>query len=86
MVLDASLLTLSIKRYGSRIKWSNPGKGVEKGVLGPLSITVTKFTYLQFIYQNYYYYYYYNNLYTKIILINITNITNITTTKRIYIP
>ena len=34
MVLDASLLnmppclTLSIIRYGSRVKWSNPGKGV----------------------------------------------------------
>ena len=30
MVLDAALpcLTLSIIRYGSRVKWSNPGKGV----------------------------------------------------------
>ena len=27
MVLDASL-TLSIIRYGSRVKWGNPGKGV----------------------------------------------------------
>ena len=29
MLLNASLLnTLSIIRYGSRVKWSNPGKGV----------------------------------------------------------
>ena len=28
MVLDASLLNISIIRYGSRVKWSNPGKGV----------------------------------------------------------
>ena len=28
MVLDAALLTLSIIRYGSRVKWNNPGKGV----------------------------------------------------------
>ena len=28
MVLDTSLLTLSIIRYDSRVKWSNPGKGV----------------------------------------------------------
>ena len=28
MVLDAALLTLSIIRYESRVKWSNPGKGV----------------------------------------------------------
>ena len=28
MVLDASCLTLSIIRYGSSVKWSNPGKGV----------------------------------------------------------
>ena len=29
IVLDASCLTLSIIRYGSWLKWSNPGKGVE---------------------------------------------------------
>ena len=28
MVLDAPCLTLSIIMYGSRVKWSNPGKGV----------------------------------------------------------
>ncbi len=28
MVLDASLFTLSIIRYGSRVKYSNPVKGV----------------------------------------------------------
>ena len=28
IVLDTSFLTLSIIRYGSRVKWSNPGKGV----------------------------------------------------------
>ena len=28
MVLDTALLTLSIIRYVSRVKWSNPGKGV----------------------------------------------------------
>ena len=34
MVLDTSFLTLSNIRYVSRIKWSNPGKGV---VLSPTS-------------------------------------------------
>ena len=29
MVLDASLLNTQIIRHGSRVKWSNPGKGVE---------------------------------------------------------
>ena len=28
MVLDASLLNSAFKRYRSRVKWSNPGKGV----------------------------------------------------------
>ena len=28
IVRDASLLKLSIIRYGSRVRWSNPGKGV----------------------------------------------------------
>ena len=27
MVLDASLLNTQVLRYGSRVKWSNPGKG-----------------------------------------------------------
>ena len=29
IVLDTSLLKLSNRRYASRVKWSNPGKGVE---------------------------------------------------------
>ena len=28
MVLDTPCLTLSIIRYGSKVKWSNPGNGV----------------------------------------------------------
>ena len=50
-------LTLSIIRYGSRVKWSNPGKGVapfptpwccsyRKGSLGLPSTMVANFTYL----------------------------------------
>ena len=49
-------LTLNIIRYGSRVKWTNQGKGVvpphthlgvvatEKGAFGPSSIMVTNFT------------------------------------------
>ena len=38
-------LTLSIIRYESRVKWSNPGKGVaiENGAFGSPSTTVTNF-------------------------------------------
>ena len=58
-------LTLSIIRYGSRVKWSNPRKGVgkgatpslhlgvvaiEKGALGSPSTMVANFTYF-FIYD-----------------------------------
>ena len=50
-------LTLSIIRYGSRVKWSNPGKGVapplhlgvvaiEKGALGSPSTMVANFIYI----------------------------------------
>ena len=52
-------LTLSNIRYVSRVKWSNPGKGVapalhlgvvafEKGAFQSLSTTVTNFTYILF--------------------------------------
>ncbi len=49
-------LTLRIIRYGSRVKWSNPGKGVapspgvvaiEKGAFRSPSAKIAKFTYLQ---------------------------------------
>ena len=52
-------LALSIIRYGSRVKWSNPGKGVapsptpwcskaiEKGAFGSPSTMVANFTYLK---------------------------------------
>ncbi len=50
-------LTLSIIKYGSRVKWSNPGKGVapplhigvvaiEKGAFGSPSTNVANFTLL----------------------------------------
>ena len=52
-------LTLSIIRYGSRVKWSNPEKGVapplhlgvvaiEKGAFGPISAKVANFTFTLF--------------------------------------
>ena len=55
-------LTLSIIRYVSREKWSNPGKelrpplhfcvvAIEKGAFWLLSTTVTNFTYYFFSYQ-----------------------------------
>ena len=55
MVFDAALL--SIIRYGSRVKWSNPGKGVApfrtpqcssywKGAFGSPSTKVANFIYL----------------------------------------
>ena len=54
-------LTLSIIRYGSRVKWSDPEKGVvtslhlsvvaiEKGTFGSSSTLVTNFTYFIYIY------------------------------------
>ena len=54
-------LTLSIIRYGSRVKWSNPGNGVapplhlgvvaiEKGAFVSPSTMVANFTYLTFLY------------------------------------
>ena len=54
-------LTLSIKNYRSRIKWSNPEKGVmpslhlsiiatETGAFGSPLTTVANFTYLLYIY------------------------------------
>ena len=56
MTLDASLLYTRIIRWGSRVKWSNPGKGVapfpytsvaiEKGAFGSPSTMVTYFTLL----------------------------------------
>ena len=45
-------LTLSIIRYGSRVKWSNPGNGVvaiEKGAFGSPWTKITNFTYFYFI-------------------------------------
>ena len=53
-------LTLSIKRYVSRVKWSNPGKGVapslllptEKGACVSSLTTVANFTYFIFIVIN----------------------------------
>ena len=53
MVLDAACLTLSTIRYMSRVKWSNPGKGVvfsptsiEKGIFRSPLTMVANFTYL----------------------------------------
>ena len=54
-------LTLSIIRYGSRVKWGNPGNGVtpslhlgvvaiEKGAFGSPSTTVSNFTLIIYIY------------------------------------
>ena len=65
-------LTLSIIRYGSRVKWSNPGKGVvpslklgvvaiEKGVFGSPLTTVANFTLL------YIYIYIYIYIYTDLV-------------------
>ena len=62
-------LTLSIIRYVSRVKWSNPGKGVasslhlgvvaiEKGAFGSPSTAVTNFTLLTNIYIYIYIYIY----------------------------
>ena len=45
-------LTLSIIRYGSKVKRSNPGKevvAVEKRAFGSPSITVTNFTLIIYI-------------------------------------
>ena len=55
-------LTLSIIRYGSRVKWSNPGKGVahplhlgivaiEKEAFGSPSTTVSNFILLLYTWQ-----------------------------------
>ena len=52
-------LTLSIIRHGSKVKWSNPGKGaappehpgvvaIEKGAFGSLSTKVDNFTFIIF--------------------------------------
>ena len=55
MYLMPPCLTLSIIRYGSTVKWSNPGKGVapfpslvaiEKGAFGSSSNMVTNFTHV----------------------------------------
>ena len=54
-------LKLSIKRYGSRVKWGNPGKGVasspaprvvaiKKAAFGSPSTAVTNFTFYCYIY------------------------------------
>ena len=56
MDLMPPCLTLNIIRYGSRVKWSNPGKGVapyptpcvvaiEKGAFGSPSTKVANFTF-----------------------------------------
>ena len=58
IVLDASLLSTQHLRYGSRIKWSNPGKRVapfptprwssywKREPSAPSSVTVANFTYI----------------------------------------
>ena len=57
VLLILPCLTLSIIRYVSKVKWSNPGKGVaaplhlgvvaiEKGAFGSPSTMVTNFSYL----------------------------------------
>ena len=45
-------LTLSIIRYGSRVKWSNPGKVVtiEKGAFRLPSTTVANFTFFIYLF------------------------------------
>ena len=64
ILLDASLLNTSIIRYGSRVKWSNPGKGVapslhigvvaiEKGAFESPSTKVIKFTYLYYLFLDF---------------------------------
>ena len=70
MVLDTPCLTLSNIRYISRVKWSNPGKGVPpsptprcssywKGSLRSPSTTVADFTYLPIYIYIYIYIYMY---------------------------
>ena len=56
MVRDAAILTLSTIRWGSRVKWSNPGMeerpllylgvvAIEKGAFGSPSTMVANLTY-----------------------------------------
>ena len=62
MVLDTSCLSLIIKKYISRVKWSNPGKkvapsstdsvvAIEKGAFVSPSTTDANFAYFYLLYR-----------------------------------